>query len=79
MQDQSFANIIMEFEQKKLPYFNVSEIEIIKVDNTIVKYRIKISSKYDTKWSKWEPSSEIDVSKLVTELRDEKLKIILEN
>jgi predicted RNase H-like nuclease (RuvC/YqgF family) len=79
MQDQSFANIIMEFEQKKLPYFNVSEIEIIKADNTIVKYRIKISSKYDTKRSKWEPSSEIDVSKLVTELRDEKLKIILEN
>ena len=68
----------MEFEQKKLPYFNVSEMEIIKADNTIVKYRIKISSKY-AKWSKWEPSSEIDVSKLVTELRDEKLKIILEN
>jgi hypothetical protein len=79
MQDQSFANIIMEFEQKKLPYFNVSEIEIIKADNTIVKYRIKISSKHDSKWSKWEPSSEIDVSKLVTESRDEKLKIILEN
>lgn len=69
----------MEYEQKSIPYFNVTEVEIIETSETKVKYKIKISSKYDSKWSKWEPTHEMDLSKLITELRDEKLKLILEN
>ena len=78
MESQTLANIIMEAEQKKLPYFDVTEVEIIEYNGSTVKYRVKISSRYDKKWSMCEPSSEIDVSKLITELRDNKIKLILE-
>ena len=79
MNSQHLANLIMEFEQKNLPYFNVSEIEIIYSDNHMAIYNIKISSKIDPKWSKWESSNEIDLSKLITQLRDEKINLILED
>lgn len=78
-QNQYLANIIMEYEQKSIPYFNVTEIDIIESTDIKVKYKIKISSKYDSKWYMWEPTHEINLSKLITESRDQKLKLILED
>jgi hypothetical protein len=67
----------MEEEQKNLPYFDVTEIEIIESKDDIVKYRVKISSRYNSKWSMWEPVNTINTSTLITELREEKLKLLL--
>jgi hypothetical protein len=77
--NQSLANIIIEHEQEKFPYFILTQIEIIESTEEIVKYRCKVTSKMDSKWSLWSSTKEINMSKLISENRDVKLNFLLEN
>lgn len=76
---QSFANIIMDMEQSKFPYFTITEVEIIESNDNYTKYRCKVTSKLDSKWSLWSGTSEVDSSKLVSEYRDEKINLLLKD
>lgn len=71
-------NYLFDIESKRYPFYQVVEIEIISNENGIISYRVCIDSKISPGWRKWEPKREIKFYELVVEMRDEKIKRILE-
>jgi uncharacterized protein (DUF2062 family) len=70
---------LFELESKRYPFYNVIKIDVISNENGIITYRVLIDSKFETgKWIKQEPTRTIRLSELVAEMRDEKIKKILE-
>jgi hypothetical protein len=69
---------LFQIESKRYPFYQVVEIEVISNENDIISYHVCIDSKVSPGWRKWEPTRTINLSKLVAEMRDDKLKKILE-
>jgi len=69
--------VIFTLEQKSYPFYNVIEIDIVEIKNGKIQYKTLFCSKYDNKWKKWSNTKEIEINKLVTEIREEKINSIL--
>lgn len=76
-QNEALACMIMEIEQKNFPYFLITQIEILNTDQENIKYKCRITSKMDSKWSIWDSTKKIKLSELIIKLRDEKIDSIL--
>ncbi len=76
-QNEALACMIMDVEQKKYPYYIITQIEILNTDQEKIEYRCKVSSKLDPKWSIWDSKNNINLSELVSKIRDEKISTIL--
>lgn len=68
---------LFEYESKKYPYYDVIEIDIRSFDNGLITYQVRVCSRLDSRYNKWEPVSEIKVGHLMSYIRDERLKLIL--
>lgn len=70
---------LFEIESKRYPFYNVIEIDVISNENDIITYQTLIDSKSEPgKWKKWEPTRTIRLSKLIIEMRDDRINKILE-
>jgi hypothetical protein len=45
----------------------------------MISYRVEVSSRINPIWKLTQPTREVNMSKLLTEIRDDKLKILLED
>ena len=70
-------NYLLDFEQNKYPFYNVVEVDVLSNDNGVIKYKTLICSKIDSKWKKWEPIQEINISKIIEESRNDKIDSVL--
>ena len=78
MDEQSVVNAILRLEDKKYPYYDVIGIEIVNINKEFISYRVEICSRNSSYWRKVEPIREINISKLIEDERNERIKIILE-
>ncbi len=69
--------VIFTIEQKNYPFYEVVEVDILKVNDGQIEYRTLFCSKYDYKWRKWSEVKKIKINELVKEIRDEKINSIL--
>ena len=81
--DDAIINAIIKLEEKNFPFYDINFVEIVKVLMTdkgeMISYRIEVSSRMNPKWKLTQPTREVNISKLITEIRDKKLKDILED
>ena len=68
---------IFILEQKEYPFYDIIEVDILKVSDGIIEYRTLICSKYDMKWNKWTNVKKIKINELIIEIREEKINSIL--
>lgn len=68
---------IFIIEQKAYPFYDVIEVDIIKVFDGSIEYRTLFCSKYDTKWNKWSNVKKVKISELIKEIREEKINSVL--
>lgn len=71
-------NYLFDIESRRYPFYQIVEIEVISDKDGVIKYRTCVDSKISPGWKKWEPTREIKFSELVVEMRDDKIKRILE-
>lgn len=71
------VNYLIELEQKNYPYYDVIGIDIISNVNGVIKYSVLIASKLDSKWQKWETTQKINISEIISEVRDRKIESLL--
>ena len=71
------VNYLIELEQKNYPYYDVIGIDIKSNINGIIEYAVLISSKIDSKWQKWETTQKINISEIISEVRDRKIESLL--
>jgi hypothetical protein len=76
-------NAIINLEEKNFPFYDINSIEIVKVSMTdkgeMISYRVEVSSRINPIWKLTQPTREVNMSKLLTEIRDIKIKDILED
>lgn len=70
-------NYLIEIEQDNYPYYDVIGIDIKSNKNGVIEYSVLISSKVDSKWQKWEPTQEINISEIISAVRDRKIDNLL--
>ena len=69
-----FINLIYKIEDIKYPHYTVSSVDIVSINDGIIKYRVEVCSKIEpSKWKRWEPTNEINL----IELRDSLIGEIL--
>ena len=81
MDSQVIANLLMDIEQKKHTHLDVNEVSLLSYEQAtgILSYRVKISSRMDPRWRLTDSEKKINISELITKIRDDKLKILLED
>lgn len=79
MVSDTIMEYLFEYEAKKYPYYDVIEIDIRSYTDDFIIYQSRICSRLDPKWSKWESRTEVKVSELISYVRDEKIKSILQD
>ena len=79
MDSQVIANLLMDIEQKKWPYANINNVDILSDSGEFIEYRVHITSRIDPKWVLSDSIKKINISEIITEIRDDKLKILLED
>jgi hypothetical protein len=81
--DDAIINAIIKIEEKNFPFYDINFIEIVKVFMTekgeMISYRVEVSSRINPIWKLTQPTREVNMSKLLTEIRDKKIKDILED
>jgi hypothetical protein len=79
----AIINAIIKIEEKNFPFYDINFIEIVKVSMTekgeMISYRVEVSSRINPIWKLTQPTREVNMSKLLTEIRDIKIKDILED
>jgi len=79
----AIINAIIKVEEKNFPFYDINFVEIVKVSMTdkgeMISYRVEVSSRINPIWKLTQPTREVNMSKLLTEIRDIKIKDILED